>query len=71
MYVIPDKFLLHVPKVEDRVASNLASFLIVYKEDLHASLRFPLHPLIKDMLNRYDIDRHSLVRIPFGSWLAS
>lgn len=41
MYGIPDEFLLHVPRAEDRVAFGPAGSLAVYEKDLHVGLRFP------------------------------
>lgn len=34
MYGISDKLLLHVLRLEDRVASGPIGFLVVYEEDL-------------------------------------
>lgn len=54
-YQIPDDFLPLALRLEDRMISYLASCLAVYDKDLRAGLRFPLHPLIQDILQRYDI----------------
>lgn len=52
---ILDTFHLHALGSEDRVTSSSTKFLVVYEEDLHAGLRFPLHDFIWNVFDRYQV----------------
>lgn len=44
-----------MPEPDDTVNEPPANSIVVYRAALDYGLRFPLHPAIKDILNRYEL----------------
>lgn len=55
MYWILDAFHLRALRLEDKVTSGPSNYLAMYEENLHASLHFPLHDFIQNVLDRYQV----------------
>ena len=55
LYYIPGEFGLTLASTSDRVCFPSAGSIRVYEEALKADLRFPLHPFIKRVLERFSL----------------
>ena len=65
LYYIPGEFGLTLASNSDRVCFPSATSVGVYEEALKAGFRFPLHPFIKRVLERFSL---GLAHIAPNSW---
>ena len=62
---IPSEFRVELARPRERVHNPPAGWLGVYEEAMRVSLRFPLHPFVVKLLDRYAL---SLAQIAPNSW---
>ena len=65
LYFIPREFGLTLTSTNDRICFLPAGSIGVYEEALKVGLRFPLHPFIKRVLDRFSL---GLAQIALNSW---
>lgn len=54
-YGVPPEIVLTLPRPEHRVSQRLEDGVFFYEDSLKAGLRFPLHPLVKEIMRFYNI----------------
>lgn len=54
-YAVPDDFRMIVPSLEERVVSPPFRCVAFYEDTFKASIRFPLHPFILNLLDFYTV----------------
>ena len=54
-YLLLAEYGFVMPEPNDTVTEPLAICIVVYRAALDYGLRFPLHPVVKDILNRYEL----------------
>lgn len=60
-FIVPKEFHMLVPRESDRVLSPRVGYSVTHLEQRHEGLRFPLFPLLANILNHYNIDLTQLV----------
>ena len=54
-YLLPATYTFIIPKADATVNEPSAKCFAVYHTALNYGLRFPLHPIIEDILNKYEL----------------
>ncbi|KAJ8422440.1 hypothetical protein Cgig2_019157 [Carnegiea gigantea] len=68
-YLLPAAYTFVIPKADATVNESLAKCVAVYHAALNYDLRFPLHPVIEEILNKYKLAPAQIVRTSWAQHL--
>jgi len=64
-YLLPTEYSFVIPEPDAIVNEPPAKCIVVYRAALHYGVRFPLHPVIREIINKYEL---ALAQIVPTSW---
>jgi len=60
-YLLPIEYSFGIPEPDATVNESPAKCIGVYRVALNYGLRFPLHPVIREILNKYELEPEQIV----------